>query len=302
MLAHSQIQKGKIVLNHYMDSDDLTFRLQSPSLTVTDVDLDVPAEQLAKVHELLQTNGNALVQGGPYDHDRESGSVAVIDLLLRSTGRRAKVSRTIYLDYRRKTARVAFKIWDVPPGVPQRLTPPYKEPCKIMIGNFNWLDVDDLTPESFLERKMRTKWLGCYSDSDVRLDTEQLNQMTFLKEADISVEGSGDSRSIAVHARGNPVPISKVRVRGYGLLEGLRESDLPPLSIHPGDIYSRSNSSATGQLLTRPFPMRERQVMVYSDVEINEQGKAELNFSVLGYPDDVVYIDGERFDNPPLND
>lgn len=171
-----------------------------------------------------------------------------------------------------------------------------------MTANFNWLDVDDLAPESFLERTIRTKWLGCYSDADIQLDTEQLNRMKFLKEARISVEGSGDSRSITMHIRGNPISIAEVKVRGYGLLDGLRESDLPPLTIHPGDIYSRSKTSALGQLLARSFPMRERQVMVYSDVEINEQGKAELNFSVLGYPDDVVYLDGERFDDPPPDD
>lgn len=99
--------------------------------------------------------------------------------------------------------------------------------------------------------------------------------MQFLKEASISADGSGGRRSVNVHLRGNPIPISKVRVRGCGLLEGLLESDVPALSILAGEIYSSSATSNQRQLLFDSFSTGEHRVTVFSDVQITTSGEAE---------------------------
>ena len=166
-----------------------------------------------------------------------------------------------------------------------------------MISNFNSLDVDDFSPAEFVERQMKTKWLGCFSESDVQDDMAELRNMKFLKEANISLDGSGERRSVTMHLRGNPIPISEIKVRGYGLLAGLSESDVPPLIIHAGDTYSRSVTGNQLQLLENSFSTDGRRVTSYSDIQITTAGEAELNYSILAYPDDVVYIDGMRFDN-----
>jgi hypothetical protein len=297
ILSHSQIEKGKIIFKHYKEVDDLTFRLVSPSLAVTDIDLDVAPGDLAKVHDLLEINGNALRPGEPYDWYRQGDSRLVIDLLLRSSGRRAEITSTDYLDYQRRTARVAFKIWEGPLGEPERLTPPYGELCKIMNLNFNSLDVDDFSPVEFVKQQLKTKWLGCFSEADIQDDQAKLTSMQFLERASISADGSGDRRSVTVHLHGKPVPISKVRVRGYGLLSGLSESDVPPLIIHAGDTYRRSATSNQLHLLENSFSTGERRVKVFSDVQITTTGEAELDFSILAFSHDFVYIDGMRFDN-----
>jgi hypothetical protein len=297
ILSHAQIKDGKIILKHYKHADVLTFRLDSPSLIVTDVDLGVAAGELAQVHDLLQINGNALRIGEPYDEHRDGDSRLVLDLLLRSSGMRAMISSTEYLDYKGKTARVAFKIWGGPIGEPQRLPPPYDEPCKIMNANFNLSDVDDLSPVEFVERQMKTKWLGCFSESNIQDDLAKLRSMRFLKEPNISVDGSGGSRSIGVHLRGNPIPIAKVTVHGYGLLEALDDRNMPALTIHTGDIYSRSATRTLAQLLSDSYSSAERRLRVFSDVQITNADEAELDFSVLAVPHDIVYIDGVRFDN-----
>jgi hypothetical protein len=297
ILSHPQIEKGKIIFKRYKEVDELTFRLVSPSLIVTDVDLDVAAADLAQVHDLLEINGNALRAGEPYDWYRQGDSRLVIDLLLRSRGRRAEISSTQYFDYQKRTARVAFKIWEGPPSEPQRLTPPYGEPCEIMNSTFNLLDVDDFSPVEFVETQMKTKWLGCFSEADLQDDQAKLRSMQFLKEASIAVDGSGGRRSVNVHLRGNPIPISRVRVRGYGLLKGLSESDTPPLAIHVGDVYSASGTRNQRQLLFSSFSRHGRRLTVFSDVQITTSGEAILDFSLLAYPDDLVYVDGMQFDN-----
>jgi outer membrane protein assembly factor BamA len=167
----------------------------------------------------------------------------------------------------------------------------------VEIGFFNWTDADDLSPVSFVEREMRTKWCGCFSEADVQNDLAALKEMKFLKEANISVEGSGNVRSVSVHLRGQAIPIADVRVRGYGLLEGLKESEIPPLTIHTGDSYSNSAIRNLERILEKSFAKDGRQVQVFSDVQVSAKGEASLNFGVLAYPDDFVYVNGSPFDS-----
>jgi hypothetical protein len=296
ILLHSEIEKGKIVFKRHKNEDLLTFRVESPSLIVSDVDLGVSAGELAQVHELLAANSNALRPGEAYENYREVASWLVLDLLFRSQGRRAGVSRTVHLDYDKKTAQVAFKIWEGPIGAPEPLVPPYAETCKITNGYFSWFDADDLSPVDFVERQMKTKWCGCFSEADVRDDLAALKEMKFLKEANISISGTGDMRNIDMHLRGNPIPVAEVKVRGYGLLEGVAEGETPPLTIHAGDTYSHSATRNLQELLEKSFSRGGRQVKVFADIEMTASGEAKLEFSVLAYPDDVVYINGAPFD------
>jgi hypothetical protein len=41
ILSHPEVVRGKFSLHHYKEGDELTFRVEWPSLTVTDVDLGV---------------------------------------------------------------------------------------------------------------------------------------------------------------------------------------------------------------------------------------------------------------------
>lgn len=165
-----------------------------------------------------------------------------------------------------------------------------------MNGFFNWMDADDFTPIHFVEQQMKTRWLGCYSEADVRDDSIALKELKFLKEASISVEGSGSMSSILVHLRSNPIPISHVEVRGYGLVENQLGNGASALTIHPGEIYSRSVASQQEKSLQESFAKGGRQVQVFSDVQISSVGEATLTFAVLAYPDDVVYVNGEPYD------
>jgi hypothetical protein len=295
ILSHPEAVKGKASLHHYKVRDVLTFRVEWPSLLVTDVDLDIAAADLAKVHELIAINGRALHPGSTYEFNGEASSTLVLDLLLRSQGRRAGISRTVSLDYTQKTAQVKFKIWEGPPGNSEPLVPPYAEPCKTMNGYFNWWDADDFSPVSFVERLMKTKWCGCFSETDVQDDLAMLKGMKFLSDPNILVEGTGEQRSISVRLRGHPIPIATIKVKGYGLLEGQLEDGVPSLAIHAGDTYSRSASGDVAQLLKKTFMKDGRQIRVFTDVEVTDVGTANLEFSVLAYPDDVVYVNGVRF-------
>lgn len=295
ILSHPEVVKGKVSLHHYEVRDVLTFRVEWPSITVTDVDLGIAPADLAKVHELLAINGRALHPGSTYEFTGETSTTLVLELLLRYQGRRAGISRTVSLDYKQKTAQVKFKIWEGPPGNPEPLVPPYAEPCKIMNGYFNWTDADDLSPVSFVERRLKTKWCGCFSETDVQDDLAMLKGMKFLAEPNISVEALGEQRSVSVRLRSHAIPIADIRVRGYGLLEGQVEGRVPPLAIHAGDTYSRSASREVAQLLEKTFMKDGRQVRVFTDVEVTTVGTANLEFGVLAYPDDLVYVNGVEF-------
>jgi len=299
ILSHPEIEKGTFSVNK--DHSLLTFSLASPTLVVTDLDLDVPPAELARFHELYSANeavnGEALHVGEPYTRRRESQVWFGMDLFLRAEGRRAGVSRTLRLDYSKKTAQVAYRVWDAPRRAPEPLGPPFGTRCPILNANFPCFDVgDDLTPVQYIRRQMKTKWMGCFSESDVRDDEQLLKKMPFLVESKISVSGSGDSRNICLHFRSNPIPIAKVMVHGYGLLAGLADPDIPPLAIHAGDKYSSSRTNQQAESLKHAFEKPEQQLKVFVDVGITPEGEATLDFSLLAYPDDFVYVDGKSYD------
>src|SRR5215467_4989673 len=140
VLSHPGIEKGK-----FSRSKDLvTFSVGSPTLVVTDLDLDVPPRELPRFQELFSANeavnGEALHVGEPYTRGRESQVWFGMDLFLRSEGRRAGVSRTLRLDYSKKTAQVNYRVWDVPRRAPEPLGPPFGTPCKVLNANFNGFD------------------------------------------------------------------------------------------------------------------------------------------------------------------
>jgi hypothetical protein len=143
ILSHPEIEKGTFSLSK--DHNLLTFSLESPTLVVTDLDLDVPPKELARFQELFSANeavnGQALHVGEPYTRRRESQVWFGVDLFLRSEGRRAGVSRTLRLDYSTKRAQVAYRVWDAPRREPEPLGPVFGTHCPILNANFNGFDL-----------------------------------------------------------------------------------------------------------------------------------------------------------------
>jgi len=296
ILSHPEIEKGKFSRSR----DLVTFSLESSTLVVTDLDLDVPPGELAGFHELFSANeavnGDALHVGAPYTRRRESQVWFGMDLFLRSQGRRAGVSRTLRLDYSKKTAQVEYRVWDGPRHEPEPLGPPFDVPCKVLNANFNGFDWDDFTPVEYVRQQMKTKWLGCFSEVDLREDEARLQKISFLKESKITVSGSGNSRSFGFHFRSNQIPIAKVTVHGYGLLAGLSETDIPALAIHVGDTYSTSRLNEQAASLKKGYEQANRQLKLFTDVGITAKGEATLDFSLVAYPDDIVSVSGKAYD------
>ena len=143
---------------------------------------------------------------------------------------------------------------------------------------------------------MKTKWLGCFSEDDLREDEELLKKIPFLKESKISVNGSGSSRDFGFHFRSNPIPIAKVTVHGYGLLAGLSDAEIPRLVIHIGDTYSTSRLNEQAASLKSAFKKADRQLKLFTDVGITPKGEVTLDFSLVAYPNDIVYVGGTAYD------
>lgn len=292
ILSLSEIEKGATAFDERQNL--LTFSVESPTLIVKDLDLDISAGDLAKFQPLLSED--ALRGGAPYTRHGESRVWFGLDLLFRSEGRRTGVSRTLHLDYARKTAGVSYKIWEGPPVEPEVLPAPYSRPCPVTNLNFNYIDVDDFTPVDLVRRRMRIKPMGCFSETDLREDRSALNSMVFLKESNIKVSGDAGSRSFVFHLCSNPIRIDNVTVHGYGLLSALSEHDIPALTVHAGDVYMRSRAREQDLSLKKFFTKDGWQVKSFTDVQVDSKGKATLDFSILAYPDDVVYVNGKLYD------
>jgi hypothetical protein len=298
ILSHPEITRGSFAFDKHGKA--LTFSVESPTLIVTDVDFGISTADVANFHGLLAINdaahGKGLRIGEPYSHEREYQSWFVIDLFLRTQGRRSAISRTIRLDYEKKVAQVTYTIWEGPRGETDSLVPPFAKPCPILNGNFNGFDWDDFTPVQFIQRQMKTKWLGCYSEADLREDEQRIAEMPFLRESKIVVTGHGNERDFGFHFRSNPIPIGKVTVRGYGLKSGLGESDLPPLRVHAGDVYRSSLMAEQEDALKVFFTKTGWQINSFADVQVDSGGEAMLDFSILAFPDNIVYVNDRVYD------
>jgi hypothetical protein len=158
------------------------------------------------------------------------------------------------------------------------------------------MDADDFMPLEFIRQKLKIKPMGCFSEGDLGEDRASLGKMSFLKESKISVSGSDKGRSFGFHLRSNPIPVRKITVHGYGLLSSLSEHDVPPLVINEGDTHSRSRAGEQERRLKNLFTRDDWQVKSFVDVDVDSKGKATLDFSILAYPDDVVYINDKPYD------
>lgn len=143
---------------------------------------------------------------------------------------------------------------------------------------------------------MKTKWLGCFSEKALREDEDRLKRMPFLKESKIFVSGSGNARDFGFHFRSEPIPIAKVTVHGYGLLSGISEADIQSLTVHLGDTYSQSRVHEQENSLEKAYERPDWQLKTFTDVQISPEGKASLDFSLLAYPDETVYVNDKAYD------
>ena len=96
--------------------------------------------------------------------------------------------------------------------------------------------------------------------------------------------------------RSYPIPVADVTVRGYGLLDGLSQVNFSAFPIHRGDTFSQGRRREQEASLQKIYEKSDSRLQVSSDIRITPTSEAILDFSLLAYPDDIVYVNGKPYD------
>jgi hypothetical protein len=299
IVGHGHIEAGRIETIRDEYGVEVHFIVRSPVLTLTEVELGIPPEWMRQFEVMTKTNTAILHVGDNYDENREVLTEIALEQLLRAIGVEGYVSRRLYLDYSKLTARVTFQIWKGPTVPAQRLLPPYGEDCQIYRKTFLLIDIDDHTPLPIVERLSKTSSSICFSDSVVRDDEDRLNQSGLFTTAAFSVTGEGDSRDVSLKIRAKQAHVEKVEIKGHGLLTASDLASPPAIPLTVGQIYSRSTALRSRDTLQRFYLRPGRRVKVLEEDEVVANGELKVTFHIVAAPENELFVDGQEI--PAVN-
>jgi len=101
---------------------------------------------------------------------------------------------------------------------------------------------------------------------------------------------------LGFHFRNYPIPVADVTVRGHGLLDGISQVNLSSFPIHRGATFSQGRRREQEASLQKIYEKSDSRLQVSSDIRITPTSEAILDFSLLAYPDDIVYVNGKPYD------
>jgi hypothetical protein len=292
---------GRVETTHTGSGTILNFILRAPALRLTHVNLGIPATWMQDFIQYSEKKYPILHEGDSYNSNRDGNTSVTLRGFMESKGERVVVSRTIYLDYITKTAKVDFHIARAPGGTPFNFPATSETDCAVHVRSFLELDIDDFTPLPLVESMSRTRFSYCFLDSVVQGDEDRLRKTGIFKAASYSVSGSGDSRDISLNIRTKPLEIIEVNVHGHGQLsdEGIKMR--PRLEFRANQVYHRSNAQRAGDELKAFYSRPDNQVKVFEDDEIVSRDKIRVTFHVVVGSKDEVIIDGKMIEGGMLN-
>jgi hypothetical protein len=213
-------------------------------------------------------------------------------------GQRVAVSRIAKLDYHLRTAEVSYRVFMGPPMKAKRAGPPFGDLCKRNMTVLNLLGVDDRVPLPLLEQLTETNFLTCFSEAAIARDTEKLRKSGLFEEVGYSVVGKQDVK-VSLQARGKPLKVSAVQVRGFGLLGGTPYPLDSPLPLKAGDFYSRTRASQSLDYLVQYFARNGWKITGAEAEELADRGVLKVYFDLLAAEEDQLFINGQRISTGP---
>jgi hypothetical protein len=247
--------------------------------------------------DFLGKYSGALKIGDAYDYDKDSHTLMLYKLFLRSKGIRGIVSRDLDLDYNHGKAELRYRLLQGPPTFPQELLAPYGKSCSVMVRNFSEIDIDDSTPLPLIEKNLRVGEKACFSIDDLTRREQALRSTGLFTSLSLSVTEDGGWRDLALAARSKVIIVKQIHYKFYGLLPQSLTEHLPAVPFWTSKPYSRSDALTTRDTLLKTFSNESTRVQVYEEDEINDHVELTVTFNILGALSDKVTINGRLVHN-----
>lgn len=299
ILSHEHFKSGRIKVSSTRYGGPLvTIVLESPSLKLTHIDYGIRKELKSEFQDYLASTNFIPRIGDVYDIRSELSTNVHIENFFAAKGFKVAVSKGVDLDYESGTASITYRVWEGPEGASVPL--PHPTDCDVAIGSISLLDVDDFTPEDVIWESTRSQLFSCYSERAIQQDEDNLKNTKIFTDVHYSVDGTGDRRSVSLHAHAKPLVVSSVSIDGFGLIPTLeleKQFGKPPdLPVQQNRIYSQSEGRGSAQLLKTHYNSKTVKARVYESDEILPDLTLKVVFHVLTYPPNELYIDGQRFE------
>jgi outer membrane protein assembly factor BamA len=298
IMSHGHIKSGRIKVSSLPDEQLVVFVLESPELKLTDVDYGIRKEFRSEFQDYLASTPFIPLVGDTYDMREENPAAQRIENFFGAKGFRVAVTKRVDLNYNSGTASITYRVWEGPEGAIVPL--PQPSGCEIMIGSFSMIDVDDFTPLDLIRESRQSQTFSCYSDRAIQQDEDNLKKTGIFTEIHYSVDGTGDRRSVSVHARAKPLVVSSVLIDGFGLIatQDLEKQfgKSPDLPVQTNRIYSQAEARGSVKLLEAQFNSKNVKARIYESDELLPNSTFKVTFHVLAYPPNELYIDGQRLE------
>lgn len=295
--------KGTVrILSRDNSAIRLEFILEAPWLTLTELNINgVEDREAADLRNWLGNDAQTLTAGRPYTKSSDGLAQQRIEQFFAALGRRVAISSNLELDYRDRTARLSYRIFEGPRGPVQYDLAPPGQACKEQVGELNLTDVDDYVPLVLVERMTKLHAFSCFDEKLVLEDTRRLEETNLFQSVKYSVGGDPSFRRVTLSIRGKPLKIDGISMQGYGTSSNLgpaaKDSQLP---IGVGDVYKRSEIVKAAEKLTKSASRPQEKVDVFVDVEPVSPNSVAVKFQILTYDSDKLYIDGKRVDSESM--
>lgn len=298
ILSHGHFKSGHIRISSTAYGPLVIFVLESPPLRLTQIDYGIRKELKRDFEDYLASTPFVPQVGQIYDFRNELSAASRIEQFFAAEGFQVAISKKVDLNYKNGTASIAYRAWEGPEIASVPL--PRPSDCEVAIGNFSMLDVDDFAPLELILHSTRMHLFSCYSERAIKEDEESLKNMKIFTDIKYSVDGSGDRRSVSLHARAKPLVVTSVLIDGFGLISTLdlekQFGKAPNLPVQMDHIYHQSEGRGSVELLGNHFKSKDIKALVFEDDQIGPDSTLKVTFHVLTYPVDELYIDGERME------
>lgn len=275
----------------------IVFNLMAPALVLDKVEFEIPTELRKPLTDFVGNDSGAVRTDEAYDYDKDSHTLMLFDLFLRSKGIRGIVSRDLDLNYDHGKAELRYRLLQGPPTFPQEPLAPYGKTCNVMVRNFSEINIDDWTPLPLVEKYLRVGEKACFSINDLNRAEQALRSTGLFKSLVVSVTEDGGWRDLALTARTNGTMVKQIHYKFYGLLPQSSAEHLPALPFWRSKPYSRSDALVTRDVLFKAFANEKMQVRVYEEDVKSDDGGLSVTFHVLGAANDRITINGKLVEN-----
>jgi len=293
ILSHPQFSAGKVSFQRKDGQIKLFYFLKSPTLSLTEVDYGLSRELLADFGQFTVGDEDVLRQGDYYDPLLELHTTAQLNQFLSAKGMIALLSRSLRLDYKQRTGKLAYRVWEGPSSIPGEPLLPGSEPCRTYVRNLSELDLDDNTPLPLVNSLLMIRRTPCFSARRISKSRLELLRTDLFSAVDIKITASGKWRDISLRVRAKPTTVDHLELKWYGVFSKSHPRDLPPLPLVENRLYSRSQALRNRDLLVQSLTKPALKVKVCEEDVLAPDHHLIVIYHILGGTADSLWIDGE---------